>query len=88
MANGHPDTERTDSPLACLDNGLRVILFDTPDDITRALACETLPRRLRLRSVGSHTLAETTGGAHADACDLLQSQRVHDVADGGLRARH
>lgn len=87
MADGDPDTVGTDSPLADLEAVRDMALADTSDDESRALAGETLPCCLLLCSVGSHALSETTLCAHADAADLLQSERVHDVADRCLCAR-
>jgi len=87
MADGDPDTVGTDSPLADLETVRDMALAYTSDDETRTLAGQTLPCSLLLCSVGSHTLSETTLCAHADAADLLQPERVHDVTDGCLCAR-
>lgn len=88
MANGDLDTEGTNSPLAGQEAVVGVVLPDTSDQETGTLAGETLPGGLGVGSVGGHALAETTVGAHADAADLFEPERVHDVADGSLCAGH
>jgi len=87
VADGNPDTIGTNPPLAGLKAVGNMTFSGASDDEARALAGKTLPGRLLLCSVGSHTLAETTLCADADAADLLQPERVHDVADGRLCAR-
>ena len=88
MADRDLDTEGTNSPLASAEAVICVVLPDTSDEEARALARKTLPGSLLVCSVGSHALAETTIGAHGDAADLLESEGVHDVADGSLCAGH
>ena len=86
MANRDLDTKGTNSPLASAEAVICVVLPDTSDDEALALAGETLSGSLLVCSVGSHALAETTIGAHGNAADLLEPERVHDVADGCLCA--
>ena len=88
MANRDLDTKGTNSPLAGQEAVVGVVLPDTSDQEARALACKALPGGLGVGSVGGHALAETTVGAHADAADLLEPERVHDVTDGSLCAGH
>lgn len=88
MANRDLDTKGTNSPLAGAEAVICVVLPDTPDEEAGALAGKTLSGSLLVCSVGSHALAETTIGAHGDAADLLESERVHDVTDGSLCAGH
>lgn len=88
MTNRHLDTERTNPSLAGFEAGVDVVLPQISDHETRAFAGKTLPGGLEIGSVGSHTLAETTGGTDGDAADLLEAERVHDVADRGLFASH
>lgn len=88
MADGDLDTESTNSPLARPEAVIGVVLPGVSDHVARALASKTLPGGLLVCSVGSHALAETTVGAHHDAANLLEPERVHDVADRSLGAVH
>src|ERR1700712_4585716 len=88
MANRDLDTEGTHSPFACHEAVICVVLPCASDNEAGTLAGKTLSGGLFVCSVGGHALAETTVGAHADAADLLQPKRVHDMADGGLCAGH
>jgi hypothetical protein len=74
MSDRYLDTESTNSPLAGQETVVGVVLPCTSDHKARALARKTLPGSLLVCSVGSHALAETTIGAHADAADLLEAQ--------------
>jgi len=88
MADRDLDTKGTNSPLASAEAVICVVLPDTSDEEAGALAGKTLSGGLLVCSVGSHALAETTIGAHGDAADLFEPERVHDVTDGSLCAGH